>query len=424
MSSRASTEASTRPRAGRFLASLGASLAAHALLALALVFEVAGVGGGFGLGVGPGFGIGSGGGFGLGEQRRRQIFSIEDIPDLVQRPQDPPPDGEAKALLTAYTPRAVVVPQPPKPRPVASDARTGPVVQFARPARPIGAATDLGARFAAAGAGSGGLGFGGGGGGMGISLGSLSRSFGQYVGTLRRTGLDVALVVDASGSMQMIIDDLKARLGDFVGTMQRLVPTARIGAVVYRDREDGAVATAPRQSEDFVVKWTDLTFNTRKVQSFLGAIVAEGGGDWKEAVLDGVETAMTRLKWRPDAKKVLIVIGSSPPHDRDLPRLRALVADWNRRGGVVSTVDVSERLHEEHARKLHRWLYGEELREVGPLPAFYEEVRESFRDLARAGGGNHIALGQDQALMRHVLVLTFGPQWERDVTRIGARGRS
>jgi len=193
--------------------------------------------------------------------------------------------------------------------------------------------------------------------------------------------------------------------------------------VVYRDRDDGKVATAPRQSEDFVVKWSDLTFNTRKVQTFLGGIVAEGGGDWKEAVREGLETAMTQLKWRPEAKKVIIVIGSSPPHDADVPKLRQLVSDWHARGGVVSTVDVSQKLHEQHARKLHRWLYGEELAEVKGLPEFYTEIRESFRDISRTGGGDSIALGQDQALMRHVLVLAFGPQWEKDVSRV-ARGRS
>jgi len=423
MASRAMLEATTRPRAGSLAVAFGASLAAHVLLGLLLLFEVAGVGGGVGLGVGPGFGIGSGGGVGLGEQSRRQIFSLEDIPELVQRPREAPPDDEAKELLVAHTPRAVLVAQPAKPKAVASAVRTGPVVQFARPVKPLGAGTDLSSRFAAAGSGSGGLGIGGGGGGLGISLGSLGRSFGQYVGTLRKSGLDVAVVVDASGSMQMIIDDLKVRLGDFAGTMQRLVPTARIGAVVYRDRDDGKVATAPRQSEDFVVKWSDLTFNTRKVQTFLGGIVAEGGGDWKEAVREGLETAMTQLKWRPEAKKVIIVIGSSPPHDADVPKLRQLVADWHARGGVVSTVDVSQKLHEQHARKLHRWLYGEELAEVTSLPEFYTEIRESFRDISRTGGGDSIALGQDQALMRHVLVLAFGPQWEKDVSRV-ARGRS
>src|SRR5438128_817621 len=83
------------------------------------------------------------------------------------------------------------------------------------------------------------LGLGGGGGGLGWSLGS---SFGKYVGGLRKGGLDVAIVVDATGSMQNIIDDLKRRLTDVTRTMQRLVPTARIGAVAYRDRDTGNIA--------------------------------------------------------------------------------------------------------------------------------------------------------------------------------------
>jgi hypothetical protein len=133
--------------------------------------------------------------------------------------------------------------------------------------KPVGAGQDLGARLSAAGAGHGrararrrrwGLGW------------SLGSSFAKYVGGLRKGGLDVAIVVDATGSMQNIIDDLKRRLTDVTRTMQRLVPTARIGAVAYRDRDTGNVATAPRQSEDFVVKWSDLTFNVSKVQSLLG----------------------------------------------------------------------------------------------------------------------------------------------------------
>jgi hypothetical protein len=394
---------------------VGLSTLAHVVVLLLVIFDVAGIGGGFGLGVGPGFGIGAGGGPGLGEQTRREIFSLEDIPELV-RPQEPDAEKDLNALLTPRQAERFVVPQPAKPRTATS---TAPVVPFARPVKPVGAGTDLGARLSAAGAGTGGLGLGGGGGGFGWSLGS---AFGKYVGGLRKGGLDVAIVVDATGSMQNIIDDLKRRLTDVVRTMQRLVPTARIGAVAYRDRDTGNIATAPRQSEDFVVKWTDLTFNVGKVQTFLGGIVAEGGGDWKEAVKEGLECAMKQLKWRADAKKVIIIVGSSPPHDEDLPAIRNLVADWRARNGFVSTIDVSYPLHAEHERKLHRWLYGDELKEVTPLPDFYKQLQESFHEISRQGGGNDIALGEDAALVRNVLVLAFGTQWEKEVGRV-ARGR-
>lgn len=415
-------EATTRSRFPRLIGAFGVSVVAHAILVLLIIFDVAGIGGGFGIGVGPGVGIGSGGGVGLGEKARRQIFSLEDLPELV-RPSEAKKDDDVKDLIAeARTPDAVVIPQPARPKAVATTAakKTGPVVAFARPAKPVGIGSDLGARFASKGSGTGGLGMGGGGGGFGISLGT---AFGKYVGTLRKGGLDVALVVDASGSMQNVIDDLKRRLGDMAFTMQRLVPSARIGAVVYRDKADEKIATAPRQSEDFVVKWTDLTLNTKKVQGFLGGIVAEGGGDWKEAVRDGLQTAMRQLSWRPDAKKVIVLIGSSPPHDEDRSPIANLASQWAAQGGVISTVDVSQRLHEEHEKKLHRWLYGDEPSEISSLPEFYAEVRESFGQIARQAGGSSIQLGEGGALMRHVLVLAFGTQWEKDVTRV-ARGKS
>ena len=401
------------PRPLRSLGALGGSVALHALFALLLYFDVAGIGGGFGLGVGPGFGIGSGGGVGLGEKKRRQIYSLEDIPEPV-RPREAAPDETIEELLAPKRAATVVIPQSAKP--VATVAAKAPVVHFQRPTRPS-AGTDLSSRIAASGAGTGGFGLGGGGGG-GIGLASLGQAFGNYVGTLRKVGLDVAIVVDSTGSMQNVIDDLKRRLGELVATMQRLVPTARIGAVAFRDRDDGNVATAPRQSEDFVVRWSDLTFTPKKVQTFLAGIVAEGGGDYEEAVKDGLEAAMEKLKWRSDAKKVIIIVGSSPPHQRDVPAIRKLVDEWHGRGGVVSAIDVSKRLHEEHERKIHRWLYGEELQEISPLPDFYQQVRESYGQITRSGGGELVTLGQDQALVRHLLALAFGSQWQREVGRV------
>ena len=152
-----------------------------------------------------------------------------------------------------------------------------------------------------------------------------------------------------------------------------------------------------------------------------GHIVAEGGGDWPEAVRAGLETAMRQMKWRADAKRVIIIVGGSPPHAEDVPAIRKLVSEWHAKGGVISTIDVSLRLHEEHERMMHRWLYGEELKQVSPLPDFYKELTDSFGEIAHQGGGELLTLGQDTALVRHLLVLAFGPQWEKDVARI-ARG--
>ena len=102
--------------------------------------------------------------------------------------------------------------------------------------------------------------------------------------------------------------------------------------------------------------------------------------------------------------------------------IRNLVAEWRTRNGYVSTIDVSYPLHAEHERQLHRWLYGDELKEISPLPDFYKELQASFHEISKQGGGTDVALGEDAALVRSVLVLAFGSQWEKEMGRV-TRGR-
>ena len=82
-------------------------------------------------------------------------------------------------------------------------------------------------------AGGGGIGIGRGGGvgsGYGKGIGS---GFGGFIGELRRKGLDVVIVIDGTGSMKLIIDDVKAKMGQLVHAIHRLVPIARVGMVVF-----------------------------------------------------------------------------------------------------------------------------------------------------------------------------------------------
>src|SRR5438309_9155534 len=94
-------ESTTGPRPRRLLGGIAVSAAAHAIVALLLVFDVLGPGGAFGLGIGPGFGIGAGGGAGLGEARRREIFSLQDLPTPTP-PSEPTPDKTLHELLVPF----------------------------------------------------------------------------------------------------------------------------------------------------------------------------------------------------------------------------------------------------------------------------------------------------------------------------------
>src|SRR5215831_12662034 len=148
----------------------------------------------------------------------------------------------------------------------------------------------------------------------GGGVGGLGGSFGDYVGGLRKVWFDVVMVIATTESMQFVIDEVKTHATSLVENLQRMVPTARIGVVGYRDHGD-----------EYVTKWSDLSVKTEKLRSFISNITAAGGGDWEEAVLDGIDAAIHELSWRKKSKKIIILIGGSPPHPDDVDALTALI---------------------------------------------------------------------------------------------------
>ena len=238
------------------------------------------------------------------------------------------------------------------------------------------------------------------------AVGGLGGGFGDYVGGLRKVGLDIALVIDTTDSMQFVIDDVKAKLSQLVSAIQRMVPTSRVGIVVYRDKGD-----------DYVVKWTDLSFRTDKLQDFLSHISADGGGDWEEAVKEGLDAAVHELKWRKQSKKIIILVGGSPPHPWDVDAVRDIVRNFRKDGGYISTIDVTKKQHDEFDRQLWRSLHGQEPYKPSPMPAFYAQVSQSFGEIAKDGGGELISIDADRALIRSVLELTFGSRWKVEMAK-------
>lgn len=247
--------------------------------------------------------------------------------------------------------------------------------------------------------------FGAGGGGLG-GVGGLGGGFGDYVGGLRKVGLDVAIVIDTTESMQFVIDDVRAKMKELVGTLQRMVPTTRVGVVVYRDKGD-----------DYVVKWSDLSFNTQKLLDFLSTITADGGGDWEEAVKDALDATVHELKWRKNSKKVIILIGSSPPHPWDMEDVLGIARDFRKDGGFISAIDTTKRQHEMFDRQMWHSLHGSEPYQETPMPEFYKEVSKSYGEIAKAGSGELVVLGENKVLVRSILELTFGTRWKTEMAK-------
>ncbi|HEV2171055.1 MAG TPA: VWA domain-containing protein [Candidatus Binatus sp.] len=255
-------------------------------------------------------------------------------------------------------------------------------------------------------AGGGGIGIGRGG-GMGAGYGhGIGSGFGGFIGELRRKGLDVVLVIDGTGSMNLIIDDVKAKMQQLVLSIHRLVPIARIGIIVFGGKGEQ-------------MRIQPLTLSPQKLSDFLNGIQAMGGAEWEEDTLGAVQTGINKMDWKPYAKKVIVLVGDSPPKTEDFQPLMALIRQFKTNNGTFNTVDVAAEEHERFEREFWLKVHREEPPKLSPLPAFYRQTQAAYKVLATAGGGSMKSLTKDSHINQQVLILAFGDQWQQQVAAFG-----
>ncbi len=318
-------------------------------------------------------------------------FELEP-PEILRAPQAvvPPPPNVPLALTAqaggaGEDPMPIQIAQPTQNTRAIAGRATVPTVGILAPITAGGTSGGEGGGIAAFGV------------GIGNALGGSSNQFAAYIQGMREGGLDVLFVVDATGSMGWVLDEVKSRIIDIAAVVRSLVPIARFGVVAYRDKGD----------PDFVTKSQPLTFSTLKVQGFLGALRAAGGGNMFEAVYDGVKLGVQGSDWRSGARKIIILIGDAPPDEDALPDVIREVRRFAGSGGVVSTLDVSDQsnpavIEARVGRKVNRALYRDE--------AMYQ-----FRNIADAGNGDAATLEGNVTLTRRLVILIMGDQFAREM---------
>ena len=118
--------------------------------------------------------------------------------------------------------------------------------------------------------------------------------------------VDILFLLDATGSMGDEIDRLKTTIDSVAERIAGLdsKPDVHFAMTLYRDLADSFVTT----TFDF----------TGDIQTFRGAIddvVAEGGGDYPEAMDEGLAEAISAPSWRDPATTVQLVflVADAPP---------------------------------------------------------------------------------------------------------------
>ncbi len=145
------------------------------------------------------------------------------------------------------------------------------------------------------------------------------------------SALDLALVVDTTGSMGDEMAYLQTELDAIVARLKREAGNLdlRIGLIVYRDTGDA-----------YVVRSTPLTGDIGELRAILARQEATGGGDMPEAV-DQAFAAAERLQWRPGAAKAMLFVADAPPHDERIAPTLASTERLRTRGVRIVPVAAS-----------------------------------------------------------------------------------
>lgn len=123
---------------------------------------------------------------------------------------------------------------------------------------------------------------------------------------LKSNSIDIAFVVDATGSMQDEIDYLKADLLSIINSVKDTLQNLKInlGSVFYRDVDD-----------EYLTRTFDLTNDIIKTINFINEQSADGGGDYPEAVNKGLFEAINKLNWNKESiSRIIFLILDAPPH--------------------------------------------------------------------------------------------------------------
>lgn len=130
--------------------------------------------------------------------------------------------------------------------------------------------------------------------------------------------LDVALLLDTTGTMGTYAAHLCRHLGSVVAGLDRADDDVRVGVVAFKDH-------GPEGEDDaYLTRALPLTTDRTRLLRFVGspALAFGGGGGGAEAVECALRAARG-LRWRDDARRVVVLVGDKPPHGAGLDGLEA-----------------------------------------------------------------------------------------------------
>lgn len=133
-------------------------------------------------------------------------------------------------------------------------------------------------------------------------------SIGASAATLRK--LDLAFVIDTTGSMSGDIYEVQENMKNYLEDLNASGMDYRIALIDYRDFSDRAASC------DYPYKvQLDFSNDYDEILTAINGLTLGGGGDTEETIYSALIDGLDELSWRKEAGKAAIVMGDAPALD-------------------------------------------------------------------------------------------------------------
>ena len=145
--------------------------------------------------------------------------------------------------------------------------------------------------------------------------------------------LDVGFVIDSTGSMGPSLAWIRGDVVRMMRAFELVSREPRIGVTLYRDYGD-----------KYLVSPIPLSGQAKVLAAALKSASAAGGVDIPEAVYAGLLATAKTYRWSgPRARKVVVLMGDAPPHEKELEKIDELVKLGVKKGFVFYAIKVRSR---------------------------------------------------------------------------------
>lgn len=235
---------------------------------------------------------------------------------------------------------------------------------------------------------------------------------------LSQGGIQLVLVVDSTGSMQPLINAVRAGLYDVFAFLSGISTDLELGLVHYRDIGDISNRHAQGAGADVLSR---LTHDVTRIRKRLDRVVASGGGDMPERVASGLWLALQRtMGWKAEANKMVIILGDAPPHAPQ--RATQLARQAREHPDAVLNPRRGTVTGDRRGARIRPFLTSTvAVGQMGPAPV----TTHAFRQISEAGGGAYVAFSTrgpsrqvTTDIVRRLVELSFGERYLAEARRL------